>query len=153
MTFTTDSNGNVVAARTRNIAVDRLPSVKALSEITTWPKELRQVLECVKLSEIDALLDSEKPFGESSTFGNFKATNQWVKSCYNPPSFHDLKMSMADELCETCGVEYIEKGSTAKSPAIEYLNAGDTYAATLLYVNGRYRVGCWGDIVERGNYA
>jgi hypothetical protein len=129
------------------------PSVKNLSEITTWPNELHQVLECTMRSEIDALLDSDKPFGEKSTFGNFKATAQWVKACYNPPSFHDLKMAMADELCDTYGVEYIPRGSNSKSPAIEYLNTGDTYTTTLLFVKSRYRVGCYGDIVERGNYA
>lgn len=52
----------------------------------------------------------------------------------------------------TFGVEYIERGSNQKSPAIDYLNAGDTYDETLMRVRGRFCVGCWGDIVERGNY-
>ena len=30
-----------------------------------------------------------------------------------------------------------------------YLNAGDTYTVTLLHFQGRYRIGCWGDIAER----
>lgn len=53
----------------------------------------------------------------------------------------------------TFGVEHIEKGSNQRSPAIEYLNSGDAYTETLLYVRGRFVVGCWGDIVERGNYS
>ena len=63
-------------------------------------------------------------------------------------------MLLAERQCETgtFGVERIAKGHNQRSPAIEYLNAGDTYATTLLYVRGRFRVGCWGDIVERGNY-
>lgn len=64
-------------------------------------------------------------------------------------------MLLAEAACPdlgTFGVEYIPQGHNRRSPEIEYLNAGDTYAATLLYVNGRFRVGCWGDIVERGNY-
>lgn len=52
----------------------------------------------------------------------------------------------------TFGVEGIERGHNQRSPAIEYLNAGDTYEITLLYVRGQFRVGCWGDIVERGHY-
>jgi hypothetical protein len=32
---------------------------------------------------------------------------------------------------------------------IEYVNMGDTYDTTLLKVNGVYRVGDWGSIVER----
>jgi len=129
-----------------------LPSVKTLKDVTSYPRELRKLLECTKLSQIRTLLESDKPFGKRSTFGEFKATNTWERSCYNPPSIHELKMSMADELCETCGVELIPEGHNSRSPAIEYLNAGDTYAATLLWVAGRYRVGCWGDIVERGKY-
>lgn len=52
----------------------------------------------------------------------------------------------------TFGVEYIPAGSNKRSPAITYLNTGDCYDLTLMYVNGRFRLGCWGDIVERGNY-
>lgn len=55
--------------------------------------------------------------------------------------------------CGTFGVEHIDKGSNRRSPEIEYLNTGDTYDLTVLYVNGRFRVGCCGDIVERGDYA
>ena len=50
------------------------------------------------------------------------------------------------------GVEYIPRGHNARSPAIEYVNAGDPYADTVMFVSGRFIVGCWGDIVERGNY-
>lgn len=52
----------------------------------------------------------------------------------------------------TFGVEHIAQGHNRRSPEIEYLNAGDTYDLTLMYVNGRFVVGTWGDIVERGNY-
>jgi hypothetical protein len=52
----------------------------------------------------------------------------------------------------TFGVERIDAGHGRRSPAITYLNSGDTYDCTVLYVNGRYRAGCWGDIVERGRY-
>lgn len=61
-------------------------------------------------------------------------------------------MDIIDRILNTHGVEYIPQGHNAKSPAITYCNTGDTYGTTILYVNGRYRVGCWGDIVERGNY-
>lgn len=52
----------------------------------------------------------------------------------------------------TFGVEHIPAGYNKRSPEITYLNTGDTYDLTLLYVNGRFRLGCLGDIVERGNY-
>jgi len=53
----------------------------------------------------------------------------------------------------TFGVEGFEAGRNSRSPEISYLNTGDPYDSTLLYVNGRYRIGCWGDYVERGNYS
>jgi hypothetical protein len=51
----------------------------------------------------------------------------------------------------TFGVEHIRAGHNRRSPAVEYLNSGDTYDLTLLHINGRFSVGCWGDIVERGS--
>lgn len=37
------------------------------------------------------------------------------------------------------------------APPFEYINMGDTYAATLLYNREQDRlfIGCWGDVVER----
>lgn len=64
-----------------------------------------------------------------------------------------LVVEMARPDIGTFGVEGIAKGSNSRSPAIDYLNAGDTYAETLLYVRCQFRIGNWGDIVERGNYA
>ena len=49
------------------------------------------------------------------------------------------------------GVEYIQ-GRNSKSHAILYCNTGDPFDITMLYANGHYRIGCWGDIVERGQY-
>ena len=64
-------------------------------------------------------------------------------------------MLLAEAACPdlgTFGVEYIPEGHGRHSPAIDYLNAGDAYTTTLLYVRGRFQIGCWGDLVERGNY-
>lgn len=62
------------------------------------------------------------------------------------------RMEQIDRILETSGVEYTPRGHNAKSPAITYCNAGDTYSVTIMKINGRFRIGCWGDIVERGNY-
>ena len=64
----------------------------------------------------------------------------------------ETRMERIDAVLGTFGVEYIPKGHNDRSPAIYYCNAGDTYAWTVLKVNGQFRVGCWGDIVERGDY-
>lgn len=57
-----------------------------------------------------------------------------------------------DSVLGTFGVEYIPRGHNAKSPAISYCNTGDTYQTTIMLINGRFVIGAWGDIVERGNY-
>lgn len=51
------------------------------------------------------------------------------------------------------GVEQIPRGTNKQSPAITYVNMGDTYAETILFHSGNFHCGAWGDIVERGNYA
>lgn len=57
------------------------------------------------------------------------------------------------DLIEGYGIERIEPGYNSRSPGILYVNMGDTYDTTVLVIRGRFRVGCWGDVVERGNYA
>ena len=73
-------------------------------------------------------------------------------------SSHVLAQALLD--CEktytdlgTFGVEYTPKGKGRNSPAITYLNCGDTYELTILFINGQFRVRCWGDYVENGKYA
>jgi hypothetical protein len=64
------------------------------------------------------------------------------------------RLQQASALLNLHGVEYIPSGKNQKSPAIDYVNSGDTYDVTLMYVHYRgFKVGSWGDIVERGNYA
>lgn len=142
----TDTEDRERLSRTAKLYPSRyLPSVKTLRLVThERAKELRSVLEITKLSELEALLET----------GEYPATASWYHSCHHPLEFQTVKLSIASEITECYGVEYIQAGLGQKSPAIEYCNAGDPYAVTLMHISGRgYRVGCWGDIVERGNYA
>lgn len=53
-----------------------------------------------------------------------------------------------------CDVQSIPEGTNSRSPAIHYVNMGDTYDTTVMYVGYRqWRIGDWGSIVERGNYS
>ncbi|CAB5237914.1 hypothetical protein UFOVP142_5 [uncultured Caudovirales phage] len=52
----------------------------------------------------------------------------------------------------TYGAEVIGRGRNRRSPEITYLNTGNPYGMTIMYIRGKFRVGDWGDIVERGNY-
>jgi len=75
----------------------------------------------------------------------------WFRSCYHRPPAYLLKLYIADEILGTYGVEGVLGGR--QSPGLDYCNAGDSYRATLAYIDGRgFRVTSWGDIVERGHY-
>lgn len=112
------------------------PSVKTLeSAFPGKGKELRKLL-----TDNDAVNKSE-------------AVQQWVKQCYNPPAMSEKRMLALNECLEGYGVE-CTRGNSEHSPSFEYINMGDTYNTTIVrFEDGRYRVTCWGDIVEKGNYA
>ena len=124
----------------------RLPSTKTLRDRIERPyrlpegtaKAIRAILECKTVEAVCDLNDAA-----SRMFG----------ACYHRPSLQSVKLEAINELMDGCGVEYIPAGRNRRSPAIEYVNVGDTYLTTIMWVRGRYVVGCWGDIVERGNYA
>lgn len=80
----------------------------------------------------------------------FYQTCKWIKSCYHNPSMHEIKMNLLDELLKSYGIEFInlEPENYFHPNGIEYLNMGDTYTDTLIYFNGRYSIGCWGDYLE-----
>jgi hypothetical protein len=65
-----------------------------------------------------------------------------VDECYNPPKTCDIRMNCLNELFGTHGVEFmrLRNGQFA-----DYLNTGDTYAPTIIFANGRYYIGSWGD--------
>lgn len=51
-----------------------------------------------------------------------------------------------------CGIETIGAGHNSMSPKITYVNMGDSYDVTVMWINGNFQIGDWGSIVERGNY-
>lgn len=74
------------------------------------------------------------------------------RECYNPPGRHYLTMTALDALLGTHGVEHIGEVDMHSGPPVEYLNTGDTYAATLVWYRDRVRpwsVESWGDVAER----
>ncbi len=79
------------------------------------------------------------------------------QECHGNPSLSDLRMTALNVELETYGVEHVHSASAGvhcNSRCFDYCNAGDTYTTTIIrFDDGRYRVGDWGTIVERGNYA
>lgn len=75
-------------------------------------------------------------------------TYQWTRDCYSPPGVRCIRRLAVDEIIGTHGVEYLGEHCRT-GHAVYYCNAGDTYAATVLFRGASMRVGCWGDLVER----
>jgi hypothetical protein len=108
----------------------RLPSVRTLRAVFgEQARQARAILEMTR-NQLAAL-----PAGQSR-----------VQECYHPPATSDLRMTCLNALGETSGVEAFQ---VRGGDWCEYLNVGDSYRSTLIRLRGRYRVACWGDIVER----
>jgi hypothetical protein len=70
---------------------------------------------------------------------------------YEPSITPETKMRAIDVLLGTFGTEAIFGADDCMRPILEYCNAGDAYAPTILYdyPRGRYVLGTWGDWIER----
>jgi hypothetical protein len=78
----------------------------------------------------------------------FPHVADYVRACVNPPATMILRRMAVDKLADTHGVEHL--GIHRRTGLhVYYCNAGDTYAATVLFHGKSLRVGCWGDLVER----
>ena len=105
------------------------PSIKTLSAVFSDPKKARAIFEMSRAQ----LLETE-------------AGNTRYNECYNPPKTYDLRLHVLDALDSGLyGVEAVE--STGGEYA-DYLNTGDSYAPTIIYWRGRYRVQSLGDFIE-----
>lgn len=114
-----------------------LPSIKTLeSAFPGRGKELRQALKMTR-SQL-----AEHPAGKAR-----------MAECYHPLRTCDIRLHALDSIAGTHGVEYIAHEDDASHGVygLWYLNAGDSYSATIIYDHrvSRYRVASWGDIVER----
>lgn len=106
----------------------RSPSVKTLSAVFGNPKEAKRIFRMTRAELCDL------PAGAAR-----------AKECHNPPPTYDLRMTCLDALDGGLyGVESISVGDEYA----DYLNTGETYAATVIYWRGNYRVQSIGDFVE-----
>lgn len=85
---------------------------------------------------------------------HFPQTDKWANSCYNPLPAKDCKLSALNELLELHGVEAIRDEHSWDryygDCIAEYLNTGDSYAATIVldHQRGKWLLTSWGDFVE-----
>jgi len=99
-------------------------------------KLLRRVLKAETETCLEELVEK---------FPEFGATRGWLRNCCNPPSLIQLKLTMANDLCEGNGVEYSE---ICAAP-LRYINMGDSYDTTLCRFRGAWKVACWADFAEK----
>lgn len=98
-------------------------------------------------AQVLAVMRGEKPVED------FKSVQEWVHLCYHRPSSAELKMCAINELLNGHGVESVFSDGNVW-PDFSYVNMGDTYIETMILEqhgernNGKWRVGCWGDLVE-----
>lgn len=59
-----------------------------------------------------------------------------------------VKQICIDQILKTHGVEFLGVHKRL-GVDVDYCNAGDTYATTVLFIGAILRVGCWGDLVEK----
>lgn len=130
-TETEETEPKLVIPRFRPVNY-RVPSLKALAAVFPDPAVAVQAKLVLHMTK-DELLETE---------GGDK---RW-RECYNPPPPWELRMAELDRLAETFGVETF---ALRGGKFVDYLNTGESYAATICRVGGHYRVSSWGDLVER----
>lgn len=122
-----------------------LPSVKTLMRIGPLENDkesaklLRKVLETSRRSERDTICASDRK--------RFSFTLQVMS--HGDPTPVEMKLLMANDLLDGCGIEHCGEVDMFCGPPLEYVNLGDTYDVTLCRFKGRFVVSSWGDIVEK----
>ena len=79
-------------------------------------------------------------------------TWSYVESCASwPLDSRTVVLHAVDVILGTDGVEHLGEVDMRDGPPVEYCNAGDPYAVTLVYYRDAdaLRVGCWADAAER----
>ena len=107
----------------------RSPSIAAIESEFPGKGKLAKAIFRMRRSELESL-----PAGLAR-----------IRECYHAPSTSDVRMHCLDALLETFGIEAFQ---TRNGTWVEYLNTGETYAPTIIRMNGHYRIASWGDIAE-----
>lgn len=113
---------------------------------------IKTLCEGLRIDKPSAIKARTVMAGEIRITGNpdFPKTNAWMDSCFHKPRRIELIMSALDELLEFHGVEPLWSDRDDMRPVADYLNGGDTYTPTILFLHDTqsFRVTSWGDFVE-----
>jgi hypothetical protein len=130
----------------------RSPSIKTLcATFRLTPEQAGLIKRLAKATDnadkLREIIEAECP-----------GTEAYVRSMYSDPyNSHMWRVTVAlhamDRILGTYGVEGLGPlpSNFQDGPPYEYLNMGDTYDTTLVYVRDTdtLRIACWGDIAER----
>lgn len=122
------------------VGLTKSPSVSALKKGLGLSSDRASFLKKVLTGEVktneaaDALVK----------LGILINSNEWLDE-WHRMNTTEKKLTIADSLMKGYGVESLYPDI----PSLYYVNMGDTYSITLLYYNGRYQIGSWGDIAEK----
>ena len=75
-----------------------------------------------------------------------------IRQLWHTDRYRGRARPAIDKILGTYGVEHLGYSKRTKHE-VYYCNAGDTYATTILFIGPHLRVGCWGDLMERGTVA
>jgi hypothetical protein len=119
-----------------------IPSIKTIMRLTDFGHRPLDIDKAKHIRSIMCMADAHL-CADQSLMSHPRTKGQIIRGA----------LASINAILDGCGVERIEPGNNKRSPGIDYVNMGDTYADTVMVIRGRFRVGCWGDVVERGNYA
>ena len=110
----------------------RVPSIKTLSRIHDADHAaMRRILKMTR-QELISLPCA--------------ALQDYRKSCYGSPMTYIMRMTALNEAARCHG---IESHQATNGEFVTFLNTGDSYADTIIYWRGTYRVQSIGDFIER----
>ena len=117
----------------------KAPSAKALVDVLNITPEQAATARGLIRGEVRTK-DAER----------FPKANAYFQSCHHEPGRLTRILECLNEVLEMHGVEILGECRTYGPPA-EYLNAGDTYTATLLFdhIAGNFKLTSWGDWYEK----
>lgn len=72
-----------------------------------------------------------------------------IRRALEGPGGVRARLEEVDRIIGGFGVEYV--GRFSEYPPVEhfrYVNTGDAYSITIIYRDGVFSVGCWGEMVE-----
>ncbi len=114
----------------------RKPSVKTLSQCFDDSSAARRIFEMTRAELLSLPVCAARH-----------------RECHNSPKTWDLRMHALNECGGFHGIESIETVARSNGYSADeyagYLNAGDSYAPTVIYWRGNYRVQSVGDFIER----